>query len=126
MNEWISVEDKTPTNDDPVLASWVHCKRVIVAYWCGNKWRPCWDTSLSLIDRPPTHWQPLPDLPVLEDSGPFYVDQKDEESINDYSQVLYKDGGFVCITETSEEGRGICERLNAFWKMAIMVREERR
>ena len=58
--EWISVEDRLPKDWEDVLVL-LQCGDCIVAARSGKYWRERW--CHSLIDRPPTHWMPLPEPP---------------------------------------------------------------
>lgn len=58
--EWISVEDRLPKDWEDVLVL-LQCGDCIVAVRSGKYWRERW--CHSMLDRPPTHWMPLPEPP---------------------------------------------------------------
>lgn len=58
--EWISVEDRLPKDWEDVLVL-LQCGDCIVAARSGKYWRERW--CHSMLDRPPTHWMPLPEPP---------------------------------------------------------------
>lgn len=56
MNNWIKVSDRLPDIDEKVLT--LHGESIDVLRYDGYKWRQGYD-----VFTPPSHWQPLPDLP---------------------------------------------------------------
>lgn len=66
MNDWISVEDRLPENNERVLAFCAdNCVQDVVWSWSDN----CWygrTFALTYKEGLVTHWMPLPELPKGE------------------------------------------------------------
>lgn len=67
MNEWISVEDRLPENDDHVLAATQNKRgeyNIVKAYY--HHGLGCWAAGMN---SNVTHWMPLPDPPERSEDG---------------------------------------------------------
>ena len=60
--QWISVTERLPEEWVDVLAL-LKCGGCVVVVRSGRKWRERWNNEL--MDRPPTHWMPLPKPPKM-------------------------------------------------------------
>ena len=65
-NNWISVKDRLPEDDNFVLVYNSKDKEIIIANYRGNN---AWDSYIYgwLPDDTITYWQPLPELPEVEE-----------------------------------------------------------
>lgn len=65
-NNWISVKNRLPEDDNFVLVYNSEDKEIIIANYRGNN---AWDSYVYgwLPDNAVTHWQPLPKSPEVEE-----------------------------------------------------------
>jgi hypothetical protein len=64
MTEWISVEDKSPEDDQVVLGYCPKQDFVEMVYYYRNKFQLHGYFQLKVE---PTHWMPLPDPPSVQE-----------------------------------------------------------
>lgn len=66
MNDWISVKDRLPENNERVFAFCIDlCVHDVVWSWSDDCWYNIAD-DLTYNEGLVTHWMPLPELPKGE------------------------------------------------------------
>ena len=59
--EWQNI-DSAPKDGTEVLLFHRGC--CVIGLWMDYGHRQCWEDNVEGFELEPTHWQPLPDLPV--------------------------------------------------------------
>lgn len=65
-HSWISVDDRLPEDDVPVIACCAGKWHGETMYQDGYGWYDDEHGRINSKDREPTHWMPFPELPVPE------------------------------------------------------------
>lgn len=63
-NEWQPIETAPKDGTEILLLS--KCD-MGVCYWCSERSFTGWTVGWGMVFRNPTHWMPLPKLPILEE-----------------------------------------------------------
>ena len=114
MNDWISVRERLPKDDSPVMVGDASTNDSTTGcYYNEGVIAWAWDDRDAV--KQITHWMPIPDLPKPEPELPFRVTESD--LYHDRYWVTHRTAGIITHCPKRERAQHVCDRLNLLWQL---------